>query len=123
MGVSAPPAWANLTGKPSLVNTVNGASGAITAVNTVNGASGAVLAVAQDAGSGGVGSFCVGSVTTAVADGATTAGSNLQGRSFSGSGGWTTPGVGAALTGTWKNVSGLNCAASGASCNVFQRIS
>ena len=123
MGVSAPLAWANITGKPSLVNTVNGASGAITAVNTVNGASGAVVAVPPDVGSGAVGSFCFsGSPFSAVADGATTPGSGLSGRSITSSGTWGVPVAGAALAGTWRNISGVSAAASGASINLFQRI-
>ena len=75
MGVTSTPDWNTLRNKPSVVNTFNGASGAITGVSSINGATGAVANInAYD-----IGSFVVGRPFngTSYAVGATVAGSSL----------------------------------------------
>jgi hypothetical protein len=45
MGVTASPDWNTLRNKPTVVNSFNGATGAVTGVNSFNGATGAVTGV------------------------------------------------------------------------------
>ena len=140
MGVSASPSWGNLTGKPTTLAGYGVAAGdALFANITAGNASvapwagvsgkpttvagfGITDAVKADNGSGAIGSFCVCSCSSAVADGATVAGSSLLGRSITTSGTWAVPSVGSTLSGTWRNVGDVAALTTNGNCVLFQRI-
>ena len=107
MGVTAAPDWNSLQNKPSIVNSFNGSTGAVTGVASMNGATGAVTNTnAYD-----IGSFVIGrpANATGYSVGATIAGSSLYSTSTvtnSYTNAWNS-GAGQSLinTGSWRCVS------------------
>lgn len=106
-----PSDWSTLASKPSLVNTFNGASGAVNGVSSFVGQTGAVDPTAY----GAIGSVFIGAAnnsgTVVQTAGATVAGSILTRQNTSNAwminvGSPATEYTGAGLSGTWRNMGG-----------------
>jgi len=102
MGISSPTDWSTITNKPSLVNSVNGNSGTVTAAQIITANAGMAI--------GDVGSYAWATFNTVsktgIASGGTLGGANTSAPNFGyydGVTGFTSSG---AMPGTWRWLGG-----------------